>query len=88
MLASKFSIISEEKFSKYMYISTISPGFAIPFEGSVFEEFESSYDNDINNADQYGMLYNGHAVVDDRDICPESYHIPTYEEWILLSNYQ
>ena len=42
------------------------------------------YDNDPSNADTYGNLYNWYAVDDDRDVCPEGWHVPTDEEWMEL----
>ena len=37
--------------------------------------------NTSNEVDTYGALYNWHAVSDDRNIAPEGWHIPTYEDW-------
>ena len=42
------------------------------------------YDNDANNADVYGSLYNWFAVNDSRNIAPEGWHVPTDEEWKTL----
>ena len=42
------------------------------------------YNDDSKNIDAYGNLYNWYAVDDDRGICPESWHVPTDEEWIEL----
>ena len=39
------------------------------------------YDNNENNADTYGYLYNWYAVDDSRNIAPKGWHIPTDEEW-------
>lgn len=38
-------------------------------------------DNNINNIDIYGLLYNSHVVFDDRNIAPEGWHVPTNEEF-------
>ena len=35
----------------------------------------------------YGSLYNFYAIDDDRGICPESWHVPTIDEWYELVNY-
>jgi len=37
--------------------------------------------------DVYGALYNFHAVVDARNLCPAGWHVPTIEEWRTLENY-
>lgn len=40
-----------------------------------------AYDNDENNVNIYGYLYNWFTVDDDRNIAPEGWHVPTDEEW-------
>ena len=42
------------------------------------------FDSDPISLEQYGNLYNWHAVNDDRGVCPENWHIPTYDEWQQL----
>lgn len=44
-----------------------------------------SYDNNEENASTYGYLYNWYAVNDERNVCPEGFHIPTIDEWTTLS---
>ena len=46
-----------------------------------------NYDNDANNADTYGSLYNWYAVNDSRNIAPTGWHVPTDEEWQTLVDY-
>jgi uncharacterized protein (TIGR02145 family) len=46
-----------------------------------------AYDNDEKNADTYGYLYNGYAVIDSRNIAPEGWHVPTDAEWHTLIDY-
>ena len=45
------------------------------------------FDNLQSNANIYGNLYNGYAVYDDRGICPESWHVPTEDEFVELSSF-
>ena len=45
------------------------------------------YDKDSTNFDIYGNLYNWFAVDDDRGICPESWHVPSYDEYTVLTDY-
>lgn len=40
-----------------------------------------AYENDYENIIPYGLLYNWYATVDERNICPEGWHVPTDEEW-------
>jgi uncharacterized protein (TIGR02145 family) len=42
--------------------------------------------DDPNNGDKYGKLYNWHAVNDKRGLAPIGWHIPTDDEWTTLSN--
>ena len=44
-----------------------------------------NYDNYEPNAGVYGRLYNWYAVNDNRSICPTGWHVPTTEEWDILS---
>lgn len=46
-----------------------------------------SYDNDNNNVDTYGLLYNWYAVNDNRNLAPTGWHVPTDEEWKQLEMY-
>ena len=45
------------------------------------------YDNDPANGAKYGKLYNWYAVNDLRGLAPVGYHIPTDEEWTVLTDY-
>ncbi len=38
-------------------------------------------------ANVYGNLYNWYVTNDSRGICPEGFHIPSYKDWIILTNY-
>jgi uncharacterized protein (TIGR02145 family) len=46
------------------------------------------YDNDINNKDTYGAMYNWYAVSTStnggKNVCPSGWHVPSDEEWITL----
>jgi uncharacterized protein (TIGR02145 family) len=39
------------------------------------------YDNDFNNFEIYGLVYNGYAVSDERKIAPSGWHVATDAEW-------
>jgi uncharacterized protein (TIGR02145 family) len=47
----------------------------------------SDYNNDINNVNTYGRLYNWYAVSDIRDIAPEGWHVPTDADWNTLFDF-
>ena len=42
------------------------------------------YDNLTSNASIYGELYNWFAAADIRNICPNGWHVSTYDEWKIL----
>ena len=45
---------------------------------------QAIYDNDQNNLNEYGRLYNGYAVLDARGLCPLNWHVPSDSEWAEL----
>ena len=47
----------------------------------------AAYNDNESNADIYGYLYNWYVVEDVRGICPEGWHVPTDEEYTLLTDY-
>ncbi|HUH75339.1 MAG TPA: FISUMP domain-containing protein [Chitinophagales bacterium] len=44
------------------------------------------YDNNVAFHNTYGKLYNWHAV-SASDLCPDGWHIPTDDEWDILTDY-
>ena len=34
--------------------------------------------------EEYGRLYNGHAIIDSRGVCPVGWGVPSDEEWMEL----
>lgn len=45
------------------------------------------YDNLQSNFNTYGGLYNWAAVNDSRNLAPQGWHVPTYNEWLTLISY-
>ena len=43
-----------------------------------------NYDNDTANGNEYGRLYNWYAVHDTRNLAPNGWRVPTYEDWDTL----
>lgn len=41
------------------------------------------YENDLLNGETFGKLYNWYAV-SSGSLCPEGWHIPSYDEWLVL----
>ena len=42
------------------------------------------YNNDSSYDNVYGKLYNGYAVLDDRNICPAGWRVPIDDDWKAL----
>lgn len=47
----------------------------------------SYYNNNPDNGDRYGKLYNWYAVNDPRGLAPEGWKIPSDEEWSRLADF-
>ncbi len=47
----------------------------------------SNYNNDTNIANIYGRLYNWYTVIDSRNLCPIGWHVPSDNEWTILTTY-
>jgi len=45
------------------------------------------YKGDSAHFREYGFLYNWYAVADTRGLAPQGWHIPSNEEWTVLSEY-
>ena len=82
--------------TKNLDVSTFRNGDEIPQVTST-EEWESAtrnnkpawcyYNNDPANGTKYGKLYNWYAVSDSRGLAPIGYHIPTIQEWTILTDF-
>ncbi|MBN1894353.1 fibrobacter succinogenes major paralogous domain-containing protein, partial [bacterium] len=46
-----------------------------------------AYNNNPDNVDLCGYLYNWHAVNDSRNIAPEGWHVPADDEWKTLEKH-
>lgn len=49
------------------------------------------YNNDATNNTKYGKLYNWYALSsttnDNKNVCPTGWHVPSYKEWEVLTDY-
>ena len=45
------------------------------------------YNNDLIAEMAFGVLYNWYAVDDARGLCPSGWHVPTDEEWTLMTTF-
>jgi len=55
--------------------------------GNTYTGAYCAYNNDENNVNLYGYLYNGYAVADSHNIAPAGWHVPTDAEWKELEIY-
>ncbi len=82
--------------TKNLDVATFRNGEIIP-EAKTDEEWQAAgrnqqaawcyYKNSSEYGTKYGKLYNWHAVNDARGLAPTGYHIPTNEEWTVLSTF-
>ncbi|MBK7629085.1 MAG: fibrobacter succinogenes major paralogous domain-containing protein [Bacteroidales bacterium] len=63
---------------------TTNPGWSS--NGASFTGAYCWHNNDINNKNEYGALYNYYTVVDGHKLCPFGWHVPKVEEWTTLIN--
>ena len=54
---------------------------------NAYEGAYCNYNNDANNAAIYGRLYHGMTLRDSRKLCPVGWHMPTNDEWTILTDY-
>jgi uncharacterized protein (TIGR02145 family) len=47
----------------------------------------SNYDNDENNSNIFGRLYNWYAIDDSRNLCPQGWHVSTSTDWSILADF-
>jgi uncharacterized protein (TIGR02145 family) len=47
------------------------------------------YKNDTSYNSKYGKLYNGYVIINmkNKNVCPTGWHIPSYSEWTILTDY-
>ena len=55
--------------------------------GDVWWGARCDYGNNESNVAFYGRLYNKMAVDDSRGLCPSGWHVPSDEEWTVLSDF-
>ena len=70
--------------------STSSGAVAVFGEGNSYcEGYSPDGDacDDSWSLNEYGRLYNWHAVEDARDLCPIGWHVPTDGEWTVLTDH-
>jgi len=90
------TIGTQEWMTENLDVSTFRNGDSIP-EAKTNEEWKRAgelkqpawcyYDNVPKNGTIYGKLYNWYAVNDARGLVPKGYHVPSDEEWTILTDF-
>jgi len=55
--------------------------------GSITYGAYAWYENDISWKEPYGALYNWFTGIDTNELCPEGWHVPSYDECIVLTDF-
>lgn len=45
------------------------------------------YNNDSSEIDKFGRLYNWYIIMDEHEICPVGWHVPTDSDWLQLEEF-
>lgn len=65
----------------------------IPYAGTSFDWQNTTsglltyFNNDQLTIPNQGIYYNGYAVIDQRNVCPSGWHVPTRTEWVSLFSF-
>ena len=62
-------------------------GDPIPYFTASYNHGYCWYNDDINNKNPNGAIYNYNTAMDTRGICPIGWHLPTSVEWETLSTF-
>jgi OmpA-OmpF porin, OOP family len=50
-------------------------------------KYQWAYDGNESNVATYGRIYTGYAVLDNRNLCPAGWHVPSDTEWKTLTTF-
>lgn len=85
---------NQEWMAENLKVTHYRDGSAIPYVSgdSVWSDLTTGAycwcdDDSTDYKKTYGALYNFHAVIDNRCLCPEGWNIPTKAEWLELVEY-
>lgn len=65
--------------------TTTSPTLDISGESS--PKYQWASNGDESKVPSYGRLYTWDAIIDNRNVCPIGWHVPSNEDWTTLENY-
>ena len=81
---------SQEWMAENLRSITFTNGDSIP-NLMLFQQWSSAigpawshFANDSSYNIRHGKLYNGYTVIDTRNVCPNGWHVPTFNDWRKL----
>ena len=88
---------NQEWMSENLKVTHYNNGDAIQYvqqessEPNVWENLSTGayaiYNDDLSHQETYGNLYNWYTVDDSRGVCPEGWHVPSDNEFTVLTDY-
>ncbi len=85
---------AQEWMAENLKATTYSNGAPIGYPGDSNDAWRNDtigayawYDNDPENGNGYGALYNWHAVTNLGGLCPAGWRVPDHEDWLALTEY-
>ena len=60
---------------------------AIDISNESNPKYQWAYEGNESFVESYGRLYTWYAATDERNVCPKTWHIPSDEEWSILTSY-
>ena len=67
-------------------IETTTPA-TLDITGETTPKYQWAYNGNEDNVIPMGRLYTYYAITDDRGICPAGWHMPSDQEWTILTTY-
>jgi uncharacterized protein (TIGR02145 family) len=74
------------RYSNGGYIGTTNPANK-NIESEISPKYQWAFNGDERNIDIHGRWYTWYAATDERNVCPNGWHVPSNDEWTILTNY-
>lgn len=74
------------KYSNGEPIGTTTP-LTLDITGEIAPKYQWVYNGDESNAEKLGRLYTWYVAVDNRNVCPAGWHVPSDADWNNLTDY-
>ena len=74
------------KYNNGDLIGTTTPA-TLDISSESTPKYQWACNGNESNVVTYGRLYTWYAVADNRNVCPTGWHVPTKDEWEILTNY-